>query len=65
MALKMSINMSITRVKGSNQKRNTAVARQSSESLEIQIAQFLGTGGTIEEIPQGVSGQVFTPQAKK
>ncbi|HZJ93892.1 MAG TPA: hypothetical protein VFD09_12520 [Thiopseudomonas sp.] len=40
-------------------------AQQSSESLELQIASFLNSGGVIEEIPRGVTGQVFTPMAKK
>lgn len=57
--------MSNTRVKGSNQKRTAPTAQQSSESLSLQVAQFLGTGGVIEEIAQGVSGQIFTPQTKK
>ena len=57
--------MSNTRVKGSNQKRTVPAAQQSSESLSLQVAQFLGTGGVIEEIAQGVSGQIFTPQTKK
>lgn len=57
--------MSNTRIKGSNQKRTPPAAQQSSESLRLQIANFLDSGGVIDEIPQGVSGQVFTPLAKK
>ncbi|MCK9533322.1 MAG: hypothetical protein M0Q98_01350 [Pseudomonas sp.] len=57
--------MSNTRVKGSNQKRTVPTAQQSSESLELQIASFLNSGGIIEEIPRGVSGQIFTPATKK
>jgi hypothetical protein len=57
--------MSNTRVKGSNQKRSQPNAQQSSESLRLQITHFLDSGGVIDEIPQGVSGQVFTPIAKK
>ncbi len=56
--------MSNTRVKGSNQKRSTPAAQQTSESLDAQIAQFLDGGGAIEVIPRGVSGQVFTPTKK-
>lgn len=57
--------MSNTRIKGSSQKRTPHAAQQSSESLRLQIANFLDSGGVIDEIPQGVSGQVFTPLAKK
>ncbi len=32
----------------------------SSENLENQVAQFLASGGKIQEIPLGVSGQVAT-----
>lgn len=54
-----------TRVKGSNQRRIVPNAQHSSTALEAQIASFLESGGVIEEIPRGVSGQVFTPMAKK
>lgn len=57
--------MSTTRIKGSNQKRTVPTPEQSSESLRLQIASFLKSGGEIEEIAQGASGQVFTPLAKK
>lgn len=57
--------MSNTRVKGSNQRRTVPTAQQSSESLQLQIASFLDLGGVIEEIPRGVSGQIFIPQTKK
>ncbi len=57
--------MSNTRIKGSNQRRIVPIAQQSSESLELQITSFLNSGGVIEEIPRGVTGQVFTPTAKK
>ncbi|MDY0249675.1 MAG: hypothetical protein RBR45_06405 [Pseudomonas sp.] len=56
--------MSNTRVKGSNQKRSTPAAQQTSASLDAQIARFLDNGGAIEVIPRGVSGQVFTPIKK-
>ena len=56
--------MSNLRVKGSKQKRTLPTAQQSSESLQAQIASFLNSGGVIEEIPRGVSGQIFTPIAK-
>ncbi len=58
--------MSNMRVKGSNQKRpGPAAQQQSSELLQVQIDSFLNSGGVIEEIPRGVSGQIFTPIAKK
>lgn len=56
--------MSNLRVKGSKQKRTLPIAQQSSESLQAQIASFLNSGGVIEEIPRGVSGQIFTPIGK-
>ncbi|MFB0964058.1 MAG: hypothetical protein QMB97_11220 [Pseudomonas sp.] len=56
--------MSNTRMKGSNQKRNTPATQQTSASLDAQVAQFLDNGGAIEVIPRGVSGQVFTPNKK-
>lgn len=54
-----------TRVKGSNQRRIVPNAQQSSEALDVQIASFLKSGGVIEEIPRGVTGQIFTPMAKR
>ncbi len=57
--------MSNTRVKGSNQKRSQPNAQLSSESLDLQMTRFLDSGGVIDQIPQGVSGQVFTPMTKK
>lgn len=58
--------MSNLRVKGSNQKRSVlTVQQQSSELLQAQVASFLNSGGVIEEIPRGVSGQVFTQIGKK
>ena len=53
-----------TRVKGSNQKRNTPATQQTRASLDAQVAQFLDNGGAIEVIPRGVSGQEFTPNKK-
>ena len=54
------------RVKGSNLKRSVPAAQQqSSDLLQAQIDYFLDSGGVIEEIPRGVSGQVFTPIGKK
>ncbi|MDY7219013.1 hypothetical protein TOI97_05430 [Denitrificimonas sp. JX-1] len=54
-----------TRIKGSNQRRTVQMAQKSSDDLQAQIAQFLGAGGVIEEIPQGLSGQPFIPYSKK
>ena len=54
------------RVKGSNQKRSVPAAQQqSSDLLQAQIDSFLDSGGVIDEIPRGVSGQIFTPLEKK
>ncbi len=35
-------------------------ARETSESIAEQTARFLASGGKIQEIPRGVSGQVQT-----
>lgn len=41
-------------------KRTTRLAKETSRTIEEQIARFLETGGKIQEIPRGVSGQVVT-----
>ncbi|MDT8397134.1 MAG: hypothetical protein RQ899_00765 [Pseudomonadales bacterium] len=41
-------------------KKNNAHPRETSQSIEEQTARFLASGGTIQEIPRGVSGQVAT-----
>ena len=58
--------MSNMRVKGSNLKCSVpTVHEQSSELLQAKTAAFLNSGGIIEEIPRGISGQVFTPIGKR
>lgn len=45
------------RVKGSSQKPKPQPAVETSESIEAQIAAFLKSGGEIQQIAKGVSGQ--------
>lgn len=49
------------RVKGSSQKPKPQPAVETSESIEAQIAAFLKSGGEIQQIAKGVSGQSLTP----
>ncbi|CAD5108633.1 hypothetical protein [Zestomonas carbonaria] len=49
------------RVKGSNSKPKPAPATETRESIEAQVAAFLQSGGEIQEIARGVSGQTYTP----
>jgi hypothetical protein len=51
-----------TRIKGSNRTSKPAAATSTSESLDAQIAAFLKSGGEIQEIDKGVSGQSWTPK---
>ncbi|MBU3056791.1 MULTISPECIES: hypothetical protein [Pseudomonas] len=48
------------RIKGSNSKPKQEPAVETRESIEAQVAAFLQSGGTIQEIAGGVSGQVWT-----
>lgn len=36
------------------------IPQETSESLAAEVEKFLASGGKIQEIPQGVSGQVAT-----
>ena len=47
--------------KASNSKANPAPAVETSESINSQIAAFLTSGGEIQQIAKGVSGQTFGP----
>ena len=49
------------RVKASNSKPKAAPAVETSESINAQIEAFLKTGGEIQQIAKGVSGQTFGP----
>lgn len=49
------------RVKASNSKAKPAPAVETSESINNQIAAFLKSGGEIQQIAKGVSGQTFGP----
>lgn len=49
------------RVKASNSKAKPAPAVETSESINSQIAAFLKSGGEIQQIAKGVSGQTFGP----
>jgi hypothetical protein len=44
----------------SNTKAKAAAAVETRESLENQVNAFLKSGGEIEQIARGVSGQVWT-----
>lgn len=47
------------RVKASNSKSKPAPAVETSASLDAQISAFLQSGGEIQQIAKGVSGQVY------
>ncbi len=49
------------RVKASTTKAKPAPAVETSESINAQIAAFLKSGGEIQQIDKGVSGQTYTP----
>ncbi|MDY7566109.1 hypothetical protein QN400_13385 [Pseudomonas sp. RTC3] len=53
--------MEAMRVKASNSKPKAAPAVETSDSINAQIATFLKSGGQIQEIAKGVSGQTFGP----
>jgi hypothetical protein len=53
--------MAAMRVKASNSKAKPAPAVETSDSINAQIAAFLKSGGEIQEIAKGVSGQTFGP----
>jgi hypothetical protein len=53
--------MEAMRVKASNSKPKAAPAVETSDSINAQIAMFLKSGGQIQEIAKGVSGQTFGP----
>ncbi|WP_375538273.1 hypothetical protein, partial [Pseudomonas chlororaphis] len=53
--------MAAMRVKASNSKAKPAPAVETSESINDQIAAFLKSGGEIQQIAKGVSGQTFGP----
>ena len=52
------------RVKASNSKAKPAPAVETSESINSQIAAFLKSGGEIQQIAKGVSGQTFGRPSK-
>ncbi|MBM7060639.1 hypothetical protein JQX08_07945 [Pseudomonas sp. UL073] len=49
------------RIKESHSKPKPPPAVETRESIEAQVAAFLKSGGEIQEIARGVSGQVYTP----
>ncbi|MGV8843654.1 MAG: hypothetical protein ACOH2I_10565 [Pseudomonas sp.] len=51
--------MAAMRVKASAMKKKPAAAVETHSSINEQVAAFLKSGGEIQEIPKGVSGQVF------
>ena len=52
--------MAATRKKTTIKKVDQEIAGTDSNSIEKQTAAFLASGGKIQEIPSGVSGQVQT-----
>ena len=49
------------RVKASASKAKPAHAVETSDSINAQIEAFLKSGGEIQQINKGVSGQTFGP----
>ncbi|KTC32918.1 hypothetical protein AO265_37555 [Pseudomonas sp. ABAC61] len=49
------------RVKNSSSKVKPAPVVETSESINEQVAAFLKSGGKIQQIDKGVSGQTFAP----
>ncbi|TBU88333.1 hypothetical protein DNK34_13080 [Pseudomonas dryadis] len=47
------------RVKASNSKAKPAPAVETSASIDAQVAAFLKSGGEIQQIAKGVSGQTY------
>lgn len=48
------------RISASKSKAKAAAAVETSESLENQVNAFLKSGGEIQQVARGVSGQVWT-----
>ncbi|MBF7731229.1 hypothetical protein [Pseudomonas sp. N040] len=46
--------------KTTTSKAKAAAAVETRESLESQVAAFLKSGGEIQQVARGVSGQVWT-----
>ncbi|MEG5263983.1 hypothetical protein TRP66_06735 [Pseudomonas sp. JDS28PS106] len=53
--------MAAMRIKASHSKPKPAPAVETSDSINEQIAAFLKSGGEIQQIAKGVSGQTFAP----
>ncbi|GFZ67392.1 hypothetical protein PSE10B_39140 [Pseudomonas amygdali pv. eriobotryae] len=53
--------MAAMRIKASHSKAKPAPAVGASDSINAQIAAFLKSGGEIQQIAKGVSGQTFAP----
>lgn len=45
-------------------KRKQPTALETSESIEEQVKAFLASGGEIQQVPKGVSGQTNTSGPK-
>jgi hypothetical protein len=54
-------SMTAMRIKASHSKPKPAPAVETSDSINAQIAAFLKSGGEIQQIEKGVSGQTFAP----
>ncbi len=44
----------------SSSSKKAAAAVETRESIEAQVAAFIKSGGEIEQVARGVSGQVWT-----
>ncbi|WP_177411319.1 hypothetical protein [Pseudomonas sp. GV071] len=53
--------MAAMRVKASEMKKKAPPAVETHSSIDDAVSAFLKAGGQIQEIPKGVSGQVFAP----
>ncbi|MBN4053715.1 hypothetical protein JYT97_02400 [Haliea sp. AH-315-K21] len=52
--------MANTRKKAASKKAGSEASETDAASLEKQMAKFLASGGEVQQIPNGVSGQVQT-----
>lgn len=48
----------------SSRRRGPAAPAETSETIAEQTASFLKTGGKVEQVPRGISGQVGTTGKK-
>ncbi|WP_237054738.1 hypothetical protein [Microbulbifer sediminum] len=56
--------MTVAKKSTSAAKRKQPTALETSESIEAQVQAFLASGGEIQQVPKGVSGQTSTSGPK-